>query len=166
MKYLFTITLLLATALLNAYSQQVQSVSDIKCGFNPTYNVDELDYYQEKDNETQGQYYSITDSSDCVQHYVIPVVFHVFADDAETTVPLEQLQSALDIANRDLNGLNDDYDDVDPFFLDIRGKMTITLALATIDPEGNTTNGATYHPKNKAFGNHKAYNDSWKAKTW
>lgn len=166
MKYLFTITLLLATAMLNAYTQQIQSVSDIKCGFNPTYNVDELDYYQEKDNETQGQYYSITDSSDCVQHYVIPVVFHVFADDAETTVPLEQLQSALDIANRDLNGLNDDYDDVDPFFLDIRGKMNITFALATIDPEGNPTNGATYHPKNTGFGNHKDYDDSVKAYAW
>ncbi len=166
MKYLSSIILVLFLTNLHAHSQQVQSVSDIKCGFNTQNYVDELETYHEKNNETQGQFYSISDSSDCNQHYVIPVVFHVFADDATATVPIEQLQSALDIVNRDFNGLNNDYDSVDPYFKDRRGKLNITFALAKIDPEGEPTDGANYYPNSSGFGNYKEYDDSIKNYAW
>lgn len=159
------ITLLLTTSLL-AKSQQTQSVSDIKCGFNPTNNFNEVEAFANSTDKYENQVFSITDSSDCNQHYVIPVVFHVFTDDAVNRVPLVQIQSALDILNRDMNGLNDDYETVDPYFYDRRAKMNITFALPSIDPEGKPTNGVTYHPKNAGFGNHISYDDSVRKYAW
>lgn len=166
MKIIFTLVLIVVLTSLNASAQQTQSASQIKCGFNQLYNNDELDTYNQKNNETQGGVYSLADESDCNQHYVIPVVFHVFVDNGATTVPLAQVQSALDIVNRDMNGLNDDYDSVDPFFKDRRSKLNITFALATIDPDGKPTNGITYHPKSSGFGNYVDYDDSVKAYAW
>jgi len=159
------IILLLATSLL-ANSQQEQSASDIKCGFNQTKYFDEVADYSNSHNKLQNQVLSINDSSECSQHFVIPVVFHVFVNNGENIVPLEQVQSGLDVLNRDMNGLNDDYDDVDPYFLNIRSKLNITFALATIDPEGNPTNGITYHPTNSGFGNHIGYDDTIRTYAW
>lgn len=138
MKNIFTIIFVLFTAIQIATSQQVQSASDIKCGFNSSQIPDEVQIYKDKQGKVGNQVLSSSGSFDCMQHYVIPVVFHVFADNAATTVPLSQVQSALDILNRDINGLNDDYDSVDPYFLDRRDKLNITFALATIDPDGNS----------------------------
>src|SRR5690606_32948254 len=114
----------------------------------------------------ENQVFSVTDSSECTQHYVIPVVLHVFADDAVNKVPLAQIQSALDVLNRDMNGLNDDYENVDPYFYDRRAKMNITFALPSLDPDGNPTIGVTYHPKNSGFGNHLNYDDSVSKYAW
>lgn len=166
MKNIFILTLVFIIAFSNAYTQQIQTASDIKCGVNPTDNFDEVATYIAKNNKIQSGVSSTSESFDCMQHYVIPVVFHVFADNAEKTVPLEQIQSALDIVNRDMNGLNDDYDSVDPYFMDRRGKLNITFALATIDPEGKPTNGITYHPNNAGFGNYLNYDDSVRTYAW
>lgn len=166
MKKLIPFIALFILATFNANSQQIQSVSDIKCGFNSANNFNELDIYKELSNGKENQVFSVLDSSECNQHYVIPVVFHVFSDDAVNKVPLAQIQSALDVLNRDINGLNDDYETVDPFFYDRRSKMNITFALPSIDPDGKPTNGVTYHPKNSGFGNHLNYDDSVSKYAW
>lgn len=166
MKKLLAIITLLLTAILLANSQQELSVSDIKCGFNPTSNFNEVEAYNNSYNKNENQVFSVTDSSECTQHFVIPVVFHVFVDNGATRVPLEQVQSGLDVLNRDINGLNDDYDDVDSYFLDIRSKLNITFALAAIDPEGNPTNGIAYHPTNSGLGNHIGYDDTIRTYAW
>lgn len=166
MKNIFIIILVLFTAHQIAISQQVQSASDIKCGFNSSQIPDEVQIYKDKQSKVGNQVLSSSGSFDCMQHYVIPVVFHVFADNAATTVPLAQVQSALDILNRDINGLNDDYDSVDPYFLDRRDKLNITFALATIDPDGKPTTGVTYHPNNSGFGNYLNYDDTVKSYSW
>lgn len=166
MKKLLSITLLVLFATVCANSQQVQSVSDIKCGFNPNHNYDETSAIINNSVKSENQVFSVMDSAECTQHYVIPVVFHVFTDDAVNKVPLAQIQSALDVLNRDMNGLNDDYETVDPYFYDRRAKMNITFALPTIDPNGKPTNGVTYHPLNAGFGNYQKYDDSVSKYAW
>lgn len=91
-------------------------------------------------------------NSNC-DHYVIPVVFHVFHDGGSGSVTPSQLQSALDKANEDFNALNADYNTVDPEFQGIRGQLGIILALATIDPNGQATTGINYYSNYWGFGN-------------
>jgi PKD repeat protein len=89
----------------------------------------------------------------CTQSYIIPTVVHVFHEEGQNAIPLSQIQSALDHANQDFQGLNPDYDDVNPIFRNIRGTIDVTFALATLDPEGNPTSGVQYYPEKSGLGN-------------
>lgn len=102
----------------------------------------------------------------CNKHYVIPVVFHVFNSGGANAITPAQIQSALDRANEDFNGLNGDFNSVDPAFQDIRGTIKVTFALATIDPDGNATTGITYHSTRSGFGNGSGYNDEISSFAW
>ena len=85
--------------------------------------------------------------------YIIPVVFHVIHQNGEDRISVEQCQSALDIANRDLNGLNDDWNDQDPLFDPIKATLDIELCLAKKDPNGNPTDGVAYHEDSRCLQN-------------
>lgn len=76
---------------------------------------------------------------------VIPIVFHVNDPVNPGKVTLAQVQSAVDILNEDFNGLNPDYEDVRGEFYGIRADLGIEFCLAAIDPDGNPTDGITYH---------------------
>lgn len=102
----------------------------------------------------------------CNNHYVIPIVFHVFNDEGMNVVTPAQIQSALDKANEDFNGLNSDFNTVDPAFQSIRGSIKITFALATIDPEGKPTTGITYHETRAGFANGSGYDDEIRSFAW
>ena len=82
---------------------------------------------------------------------MIPVVFHVFADNANTLVPLKQCQSALNKANEDFNGRNADLATIDPEFKALASTYKFHFSLAQIDPNGNPTTGVTYHPIDSGF---------------
>lgn len=77
--------------------------------------------------------------------YTIPVVFHVNDPVNPYKVTLEQIRSAIDILNQDYNLLNADYSQIDPRFIGLASNLHITFRLADIDPQGNPTNGVTYH---------------------
>ncbi|QJB32607.1 hypothetical protein HF329_15270 [Chitinophaga oryzae] len=77
--------------------------------------------------------------------YTIPVVFHVNDPVNPYKVTLEQIRSAIDILNQDYNLLNTDYATIDPRFIGNAANLHITFRLADIDPQGNPTNGVTYH---------------------
>lgn len=83
--------------------------------------------------------------------YQIPVVLHIFHWGEDGKMKLPQVLSGLKILNDDYNGRNADYDEVDAGFLDVRGKMDIEFCLATIDPDGNPTNGILYHEDEQAL---------------
>lgn len=90
-------------------------------------------------------------SNRSVETYQIPIVLHIFhwGDDGKMKLP--QIMSGLEILNDDFNGRNDDFDEVDADFLDVRGKIDIEFCLATIDPNGNETDGILYHEDQDAL---------------
>ncbi|MES2388047.1 MAG: M43 family zinc metalloprotease [Bacteroidota bacterium] len=79
-----------------------------------------------------------------VTNYTIPVVVHIIHNFGPENIPLANVNDAISILNQDFNLLNTDRNDVIPAFSGIRGSIGITFKLATIDPNGNFTNGVTY----------------------
>ena len=75
----------------------------------------------------------------------IPIVFHVNDPTNPQKVTLAQVQSAVDILNEDYNGLNPEFNSLRPEFQGIASNFEINFCLASIDPDGNSTNGITYH---------------------
>lgn len=84
--------------------------------------------------------------------YIVPVVFHVFANNADKLVTQAQCQSALDRANEDFNALNADINSVDALFSSITGKVSVKFVLAQKDPTGKPTIGITYNALKGGFG--------------
>lgn len=71
----------------------------------------------------------------------IPVVVHVlYRTDAEN-ISDEQVQSQIDVLNEDFRRLNDDFDQTLPEFIHLGADYEIEFCLASVDPDGNPTNG-------------------------
>ncbi|BDD06579.1 zinc-dependent metalloprotease [Aureibacter tunicatorum] len=99
--------------------------------------------------------------------YRIPVVFHVYGTSFNgRTVNDDIIKGALKSANDDFQGLNDDYNDVDPYFRDRRDKMDITFELARFDEDGNPTTGIVYYPTKSGYGNGDGYDAQIAADAW
>ena len=75
----------------------------------------------------------------------IPIVFHINDATNPEKVTLAQVQSAIDILNEDFNGLNPEFNNLRSEFQIIASSLEINFCLASIDPDGNATNGITYH---------------------
>ena len=78
-------------------------------------------------------------------NYVIPVVFHVNDPTNPQKVTYAQIQSAMNILNEDFNANNPEFNSLDPLFQSIAANVGVTFCLASVDPDGNSTNGVTYH---------------------
>ncbi|MGV3613130.1 MAG: M43 family zinc metalloprotease, partial [Fluviicola sp.] len=72
---------------------------------------------------------------------IIPVVFHVLHQNGYENINDAQIYDALQILNEDFQRLNADTSFVDAPFDTIIGKVNFEFRLATIDPDGNPTNG-------------------------
>jgi hypothetical protein len=73
----------------------------------------------------------------------IPVVFHVVHNTAEQNLPDSVLLSQLQILNEDFRRQNADAVDTRDIFMPVAADTEIEFRLATIDPNGNPTNGIT-----------------------
>jgi PKD repeat protein len=73
--------------------------------------------------------------------YVIPVVFHILHDYGNENISDLQVLDAMAILNRDYALLNPDASLIIPEFQGIAAATDIEFRLATIDPDGNCTNG-------------------------
>lgn len=77
--------------------------------------------------------------------YQIPVVVHVIhngeAIGTGTNISVEQIQSQIDVLNKDFNRLNADASNTPAEFLGVAGSMSIQFVLAKQTPEGCQTNG-------------------------
>jgi hypothetical protein len=99
--------------------------------------------------------------------YIIPVVFHVYGTSFNgKTVTLEKIKDALLRLNEDFQGLNDDFNTVEPFFQARRGTLNIEFRLAQIDPNGHCTTGVIFKNKKDGYGRSSGYNDQIKADAW
>lgn len=81
--------------------------------------------------------------------YVIPVVFHIVHDYGIENISDAQILDEMAILNRDYQKLNADTSFVIPEFQNIIANVSIEFRLATIDPEGNCTNGIDRIPSKK-----------------
>jgi hypothetical protein len=142
----FLKTLFIATAC-SVYSQNQPG-----CGFN--YAQEEL-FRQDpsarqrfeklmKDAEAQGQY-----KTNQVATYTIPVVFHVLHKGGIENISDAQIHSAIAILNRDFQKLNSDTTQIVTAFKNLAADCSIQFSLATIDENGQCTNGITRHYDNK-----------------
>ena len=75
------------------------------------------------------------------EEIVIPIVFHVIAQNELQDIPDEVLESQIDILNEDYNGQNNDIDQTPDRFRGFVGNAGIRFCLAKTAPNGNTTNG-------------------------
>jgi PKD repeat protein len=71
----------------------------------------------------------------------IPVVFHVIHNGGPENISDEQVESCIDVLNRDFRRLNADVSQVHPDFADIAADIRIEFRLAKRDPDGNCTKG-------------------------
>ncbi|WP_341900578.1 M43 family zinc metalloprotease [Fluviicola taffensis] len=72
---------------------------------------------------------------------IIPVVFHVLHQNGSENISEAQILDALETLNADFQKLNADTSFVTAPFDTIIGKVNFEFRLATIDPNGNPTNG-------------------------
>jgi len=108
-----------------------------------------------------------TNKSSINTTYTIPVVFHVYGTSFNgKTVTLEKIQTALRHLNEDFQGLNDDFNTVEPFFQARRGTLNIEFKLAQIDPNGKCTTGVIFERKKDGYGNGSGYDSQIQADAW
>jgi PKD repeat protein len=81
--------------------------------------------------------------------YIIPVVFHIVHDYGIENISDAQILDEMAILNRDFQKQNPDTVAVIPEFQNIIGNVSIEFRLATLDPEGNCTNGIDRIPSKK-----------------
>jgi len=74
---------------------------------------------------------------------VIPVVVHVVYSDASQNISKAQIHSQLDVLNADYSRTNDDAFMTPSVFKPLAGNPEIVFRLATLDPNGNNTDGIT-----------------------
>ena len=95
------------------------------------------------------------DEVDLESHYIINIVFHILyksGDDVEDiNVSDDDIDYAIASLNRDFNLRNGDTTILTDTLKRLPGNMNIEFELATIDPDGNPTNGITRTETNIDF---------------
>lgn len=75
------------------------------------------------------------------QTYIVPIVFHIIHNYGEENISDAQVLDCVRIINEDFTKTNSDTNLVVPGFQNLIGDADIEFRLATIDPDGNCTNG-------------------------
>lgn len=73
----------------------------------------------------------------------IPVVVHVVYNNSTENISTAQIQSQIDVLNEDFRRQNSDASDTPSIFAGVASDVEIEFCLATVDPNGNATNGIT-----------------------
>lgn len=73
----------------------------------------------------------------------IPVVVHVVYRTSTENISDAQIQSQIDVLNQDFRALNSDISNTPSEFAGVIGNPDIEFCLASLDPQGNPTNGIT-----------------------
>lgn len=87
--------------------------------------------------------------------YNIPTVVHVVYRNANEDVSNAQIQSQLDVLNKDFRKLNTDINQVPSAWSNLAADVGIEFCLATRDPQGNATSGIT-----RTFSNQSSFDVS------
>ena len=137
MKKIFTIVFILC--LIKTYSQE-----HLHCGSDKTRTKLFKSHPEVRNRlEQQAKKKSIHASSSTI--YTIPVVFHILHKYGAENISDAQVLDAMEILNRDFAKQNSDTTFIIPSFKNIADSTGIYFKLATIDPNGNCTNGIIRH---------------------
>lgn len=79
----------------------------------------------------------------------IPVVVHVVHNSAAENISDAQVQSQIDVLNKDFRKLNAEAASIPSAFLNISADIEINFCLATVTPNGTATNGIDRHLTSK-----------------
>jgi hypothetical protein len=71
----------------------------------------------------------------------IPVVVHVLYNTSTQNISLTQIQSQIDVLNKDFRKLNSDWSNTPSIYQSLVADIELTFCLATVDPNGNATSG-------------------------
>lgn len=82
---------------------------------------------------------------------IIPVVFHVIHQNGEENISNAQIESAIEVLNKDYKALNSGVNFVVPEFQSIVGNVNFEFRLARLDPDGNCTNGIVRTVSDEAY---------------
>lgn len=74
---------------------------------------------------------------------ILPVVVHIIWRTNEENISDAQIQSQMDVLNEDFRKLNANFSSTPPPFQVIGADIEVEFCLASIDPDGNPTNGIT-----------------------
>lgn len=96
----------------------------------------------------------------------IPVVVHVVWNTTAENVSNAVVHAIIDRMNADYQALNADYDDARPVFLSSRGDAQIAFCLASIDPDGNPTDGILRTHTTETWFNPDTETDDMKQDPW
>ncbi len=105
----------------------------------------DLDKEQYKTGYKQSSLLQKSASTSAAPIYTIPVVFHILHQGGTENITDAQVIDAVKILSRDYNRLNADTSVVVPQFTNNIGNPKVQFELATIDPNGNCTNGIIRH---------------------
>lgn len=83
--------------------------------------------------------------------YRIPVVFHVVYNGSAQNTDYSLLESQIQVLNEDYRRMNADTSNTRSVFKDRAGDVGFEFFFATIDPDGNPTNGVTRTPTTSTF---------------
>ena len=93
--------------------------------------------------DEQGNLQARTNS--VIANYTIPVVFHVLHQGGSENISDAQINDQIAILNRDFTKNNSDTINAVSAFQNLIGNCRVVFKLASIDPNGNCTNGITRH---------------------
>ena len=142
MRYIYSLLLILLVSLSNGFSQSRN------CG-----TMQNLEFLKDNDPQLEDRMQKIENN---LQHWInnqpessvsslitIPVVVHVVYYNSNENISTAQVQSQIDILNEDFRRLNADAVNTPSAFQSVAADCEIEFCLATVDPNGNTTNGIT-----------------------
>lgn len=143
MKFILMVAILLSCTKVNSVAQHN------KCG---TMHLREIRLAQDpllrrqielSERQTQQRIAQLSNARSQQDIIKIPVVVHVLWNKPEENISLEQIQSQIDVLNKDFRKKNDDTLTESHPFYPRAGDPQIEFCLANRDPEGNPTNGVT-----------------------
>ena len=142
MRYLFLLLIIFCS-----YSVSFAQVHIPRCNFDSLY-LEELksaDYRTMQEIEEEQFQKYLLEKSNRVEILTIPVVVHVVKNiaDVEMNITDDMIFTQLEIINEAYNSQNSDIVNTPDFFESLIGNIGIEFCLATVDPNGYSTNGIT-----------------------
>lgn len=157
MKQVHNLYLVFAVVILSCCPLAAQH-SGLPCGaseYNERMRLTNPDAIQQAEDqlrrEQQARFDAMEESRSATTTYIVPVVFHIVHDYGEENISDAQILDQMNILNRDFLKLNSDTSVIIPEFSSIAGNARIEFRLATVDPEGNCTNGIDRIPSKRTY---------------
>ncbi len=140
-------------SILNILAQETNlSEKQAHCGFDISKNIQKKSpsfLVEQEELEVFTKQFAVNqEKSNKTVIITIPIVFHINKSSSPTQITMQQINSAIDILNQDYSATNTGFSSLRPEFQGIAANIGIQFCLATIDPDGNTTTGVTYHTNN------------------